>query len=117
MNEERIETIKIALEKRILNEFSAKILNEERIDQIHTSRKKGPLSSHSEVTFNCECDDKSCKEKILMSTQEYTHVHRKTKNFIVVPSHVRLDIEEIVSEFSTYAVVAKYFPHKAAASD
>ena len=103
---------KIATEKRILNEFGAKILNEERIDQVMDARRSTRHSPHSEMLFHCECDDSECTETISMSTEEYESTHRKLKNFVVVPLHIRLDLEEVVATFSTYVLVRKFFPHK-----
>jgi hypothetical protein len=103
--------LQIALEKRVLNEFASKILNEEKMDK-HIQDQRGSRLSHlSQVPFHCECDDETCTAYISLSTEEYLQVHSKTRNFIVVRQHVRLDIEEIISSFPGYAVVGKYFPH------
>ncbi len=112
MSNEQVEALKVAMEKRILNEFGSKILNEERMDQVVESRKGSGLTEHADTAFHCECDDKDCSEIILMSTEEYQRVHTKTRNFIVVPSHVRLDLEEIITKFSKFALVGKFFPHR-----
>lgn len=104
--------VKISLDKRILNEFASKILNEETLDEVGDLNKRAkrpePLM---DVLFNCECDDAACTETISMSTEMYARTHRKTKQFVVVPSHIRADIEAIKDRLSTYAVVAKYFPY------
>ncbi len=105
------EALKVAIEKRILNEFGSKILNEERMEKVVQSRKDIRLQDHSNMAFHCECDDEACHETILMSTEEYQRVHAKTKYFAVIPAHVRLDLEEVVNSFTTYTLVAKFFPH------
>jgi hypothetical protein len=98
------------MDKRILNEFGAKILNEERADKAIKSRRGSTLSYHSDMEFHCECDASACAETIFMSTEEYQRVHSKTKYFVVIPSHVQLDLEEIITSFTNYALVGKYFP-------
>ncbi len=103
--------LQIALEKRILNEFASKILNEEKMETHIQSLKGSRLSNFSKVPFHCECDDEKCTEFVSMPTEEYKQVHQKNRNFVVVPGHVRLDIEEIISSFSEYTVVGKFFPH------
>jgi hypothetical protein len=103
--------LKLAMEKRILNEFGSKILNEERMDRVGQLHESARLEAHSHMTFACECDDTECHETILVSTEEYQRVHSRTKHFIVVPSHVRLDLEQIVSSFSDYVLVAKFYPY------
>ena len=100
------------MEKRVLNEFSAKILNEEQLEHVMDSRRSSRTSEHAEMLFACECDDPACTEKITMSTEEYKHVHNKTKYFIVALDHVQFDIEEIVEKFNNYVLVAKFFPRK-----
>lgn len=104
------DALKAAMEKRVLNEFGSKILNEERLDKVVNSRREERLSKHTEMTFHCECDDEGCAETIALSTEEYERVHSKTKYFIVVPTHVRLDLEEVIASFNTYVLVGKYFP-------
>jgi hypothetical protein len=104
------ERLKVAMDKRILNEFGAKILNEERYDTAIRSRRGSTHSEFAEMLFHCECDDQDCGETISMSTEEYQKVHTKTKYFVVVPSHVQLDLEEIIDSFKTYALVGKFFP-------
>jgi hypothetical protein len=106
------EALKVAMQKRILNEFGTKILNEERLDKMVRSRREERISPHIELAFLCECDTESCTETILLSAEEYQKVHSKTKYFIVVPGHVRLDLEEIISSFTTYAQVGKFFPRR-----
>ena len=103
--------LQIALEKRILNEFASKILNEEKMEKHTQSLRGGRLSDLSTVPFHCECDDETCSEYVAISIEEYRHVHSRTRNFVVIPSHVRLDIEEIIDSFADYTLVGKFFPH------
>lgn len=105
------EGLKVAMEKRILNEFGSKILNEERMDRVGQMHESARLEAHSNMIFACECDDADCHETIPMSTEEYQRVHSRTKHFIVVPSHVRLDLEKIITSFSDYVLVAKFYPY------
>ncbi len=113
-NQQPIKALKVSMDKRILNEFGSKILNEERLDEVVKSRREVRLSGHAEMVFHCECDDEDCKETIALSTEEYEKVHSKTKYFVVVPSHVRLDLEEVINSFSTYVLVGKFFPRPGA---
>jgi hypothetical protein len=104
------EALKVSMEKRILNEFGSKILNEERLDKMVRSNREERISEHALMLFHCECDAQDCTETVSLSTEEYGKVHSKTKYFIVVPSHVRLDLEEVISTFSNYVLVGKFFP-------
>jgi hypothetical protein len=102
--------LRVARDKRVLNEFKGKILNEEHMDRVVEARKGDRHSAHSTMLFSCECDDLNCSESISMSAEEYRAVHRKTRYFIVIPSHVHLDLEEIVTTFDNYVLVGKLFP-------
>lgn len=105
------EALKAPIKKRVFKEFGSKILNEERLDKVMLSRKTTRLGEHVDMAFHCECGDETCEETISMSTEEYQRMHRKTKYFVVVPSHIRHDLEEIISSFGSFALVAKYSPH------
>jgi len=108
------EALKVAMEKRILNEFGSKILNEERMDKVSRLRKSARLEAFANMAFQCECDDDACIETISMSSEEYQQVHSRTKHFVVVPSHVRHDLEEVLSTFTSYVLVAKFYPYPGA---
>jgi hypothetical protein len=102
---------KISKETRILNEFDAKIVNEEKLDMIVIARALGERSLHDVIPFGCECDDRACLATIQMSTEEYKSVHRKTRQFVVLPAHVQLDLEEVVATFRNYVIVGKVMPY------
>lgn len=104
--------LKISKDKRILNEFATKIINEERRDKIIDSRgRSNRLSPFTDTLFRCECDDPECTDSIQIPPEEYAKVHHRTNQFIVVPSHVKLDLEEIVISLPSFVVVEKYFPN------
>jgi hypothetical protein len=101
---------KTSKDERVLNEFGAKIGNEKKLDAVVDARSTSEKSLHDIMQFDCECDDRECQEKISMSTEEYVKVHHRSNSFVVIPNHVRLDIEEVVTTFSNYATVTKIFP-------
>jgi hypothetical protein len=111
------ETLAVSKEKRVLNEFEAKVLNEETIDKVVESRRVNHSADSSEILIYCECDDQACAETISISIEEYQQVHSKTKNFIVSRSHVNFDLEEIISSFPQYILVAKAFPSSRVAKE
>lgn len=103
-------TTNVTANKRILNEINAKVVNEQNSDKVVELRKDTKVSHHAEMLFGCECDTKSCPGTISLSPAEYAHVHQKNMHFMVLPNHVRLDIEEVVTRFKYYCVVKKLFP-------
>jgi hypothetical protein len=110
------DALPVSREKRILNEFEAKMLNEEKMEKVVESRKSGTESGNASIAFRCECDDKACADAISISPEEYKSVHRETKNFIVSHRHVHFDLEEVIASFPNYILVAKFLP-KAARSN
>jgi hypothetical protein len=112
MNQPRDILLGVVIEKKSLAATESKNLNEDRMDKVHGTDAKGVklLADHVEISFHCECNDPTCTEMIMMSTEEYRNMHRLAKNFVVVPKCLRLEFEEIVSRFSKYIVVAKYDP-------
>lgn len=104
------ETLRISREKRVLNEFEAKIQNEATVEKVIESRRVSHSSEFSHVLLRCECDDQACTDTISISVEEYQHMHLKTMNFIVSRNHVNFDLEEVISSFANYVLVAKVFP-------
>lgn len=74
-------------------------------------RLQGMAESFQEVTaravFACECPDLACLEQIQMSVDEYEAVRSDPNNFVVVPGHVDLEVENVIRENERFAVVAK----------
>ncbi len=99
---------KASVKQRVQNESDAKINNEQKVEKVVDDTEDTDQSLLHTMSFNCECDNKSCTEIIQMSTDEYENVHRKPNNFVVVPSHVKLDIEKIVVKFSNFLIVEKF---------
>jgi hypothetical protein len=57
------------------------------------------------VAFLCECDDRSCREPILLSADEYERVRSDGTCFVIVAGHSTFG--EIVEESEGHAIVRK----------
>ncbi len=101
------QTRQAAIMLRVKNESDAKLSNEKKVDIATEHTEDSDQSLLHVMSFGCECDTQACDETIQMSTDEYENVHRKSNNFVVVPSHVKLDIEKIATTFSNYLIVEK----------
>lgn len=106
----KIPARKVTKENRVLNEFGTKIENEKKLDSVVEARVSSEQSLHDIMPFHCECDDTKCHETISMSTEEYKQIHLKSNKFVVLPSHVHLDIEKVLNTYTNYVTVAKVFP-------
>ena len=59
------------------------------------------------IPFVCECGDKDCHQALMMTAAEFTEAHSAPNRFIVKPGHVYPDVEHVVAEQPTFAVVEK----------
>jgi tRNA(Phe) wybutosine-synthesizing methylase Tyw3 len=57
--------------------------------------------------FLCECATASCTERISLTLAEYEHVRSSSTWFVVAHGHEVPDIERLVEERATYAIVEK----------
>src|SRR3954470_6864534 len=59
------------------------------------------------IQFVCECGDKDCDQRLVITAAGFTTAHSAPNRFIVKPGHVYPDVERIVTENETFAVVEK----------
>lgn len=58
--------------------------------------------------FVCECADRECTERVLLTPGEYRSVRADPRRFAVAPGHVVPDLEEVVEHHGAYDVVEKH---------
>jgi hypothetical protein len=58
-------------------------------------------------TVACECADALCVEMIDIRPDDYLAVRDEPRHFVVLPAHVRGDVETVVRESEGYDVVEK----------
>lgn len=59
------------------------------------------------INLVCECGDEDCTRPIALTPPEYESVRAEETQFIVVPDHVRPDVEDVVAQQEAWAVVRK----------
>jgi anti-sigma B factor antagonist len=59
------------------------------------------------IPFVCECGDKDCHQALVITAAEFSEAHSAPNRFIVKPGHVYPDVEHVVAEERTFAVVEK----------
>ncbi len=57
--------------------------------------------------YFCECANKDCTFRLVLSIEEYESVRRDAKQFVVLPDHFTPEVEELVLETDGYWVVRK----------
>lgn len=60
------------------------------------------------IPFNCECSDPACKQRILLSLDEYEKLHTKSARFIIIKGHNEPIVEKVVVSAKNVSLVEKY---------
>jgi hypothetical protein len=88
--------------------------NEVIFRQINTEIKEFVLEDSADsafadkpLRFYCECSNMDCRERIVMTAQEYERLHDDEMNFIVRPGHAMPEVENEVKKDGGYVVVKK----------
>jgi transcription initiation factor TFIID subunit TAF12 len=61
-----------------------------------------------EAEFVCECADPNCTHRIEATLEQYEEVREEPTHFLLVPGHEDTDIERVVKQRRTHAVVEKF---------
>jgi anti-anti-sigma factor len=60
------------------------------------------------IPFVCECGDSDCIEALMITAAEFTEAHSAANRFVVKSGHVYPDVEVVVRESSSHAIVEKH---------
>jgi hypothetical protein len=61
-----------------------------------------------EAEFVCECDDRSCTDRLESSLDDYERVRATPTHFLVAPGHENEAIEKVVERRRRFQVVEKF---------
>ena len=64
-------------------------------------------SSDGVVDFLCECADIGCMKHVQLTTIEYEAMRSDSRQFAVVPGHVKADFEHVVEQKGRFTIVRK----------
>jgi anti-sigma B factor antagonist len=67
-----------------------------------------PTDTEELIPFVCECGDSDCIETLAVTAAQFVEAHAEPNRFLIKPGHVYPDVERIIAEQPTYAVVEKY---------
>jgi hypothetical protein len=82
--------------------------NEELFREINEARDEAhPGPGAQNLAFVCECSDRDCSERIVLSASEYERIRESPHRFIVVRGHEIPEIERIVEERGAFDIVEK----------
>jgi hypothetical protein len=91
--------INVELAARANNKNAAKILKNHIPQEEQDSLK---------IAFNCECSDPDCKQRVLLSLEEYEKLHNDFARFVIAKGHNEPVVEKIEKSGKTVSVVKKY---------
>lgn len=88
-------------EERIAhNEAWARSLNERRAEWV---------SGREELTgFRCECWERDCSERVLLSPKDWEMARAEPNRFVVAPGHVADQVEAMVKDQPRFWIVEKH---------
>jgi len=85
------------------------VKNEQAFRDYNNRRLQHETAADEEqIPFVCECGDENCTNALMVTGAEFIEAHSAPNRFIVKPGHVYHDVERVVSETDTYAVVEKH---------
>jgi anti-sigma B factor antagonist len=88
------------------------IKNEETFRDYNNRRMQAePIDSADDeemIPFVCECGDGDCIEALMITAATFTEAHSAPNLFVVKPGHLYPDVERLVTEDETYAIVEKH---------
>jgi hypothetical protein len=88
-------------EERIAhNEAWARSLNERRAEWVRDRDER--------MEFRCECFDRDCPERVLLSTDEWRSARAEPNRFVVAPGHVAENSEAVVKAHDRFWLVEKF---------
>jgi hypothetical protein len=87
-------------ERVVRNEVTAREINEE-IEEADTR------PAHSFIHILCECGLEECQRVLAITRPVYERVRTDPRQFIILPSHLIPQVEDVVEETDGYLIVAK----------
>lgn len=68
---------------------------------------EGP-DTRTTLPFYCECSNTDCRDRIRLTPQTYTKLHKNKRQFIAVTGHEIPEIEKVVRQEDGFFVIEKY---------
>ncbi len=60
-----------------------------------------------EAEFVCECDDRTCTERVEASLDDYERVRENSTHFLLKPGHENERVERVILRMPGYRIVEK----------
>lgn len=90
------------------NEKLARKKNRNAAQALKKYFKRLKSIDHAALEFNCECFDKTCEERVVLSIEEYQNIHKRGDRFVIWKNHDLSAIEKVIARKNNYAIVEKF---------
>jgi hypothetical protein len=87
------------------NELAYKAYNERRADFERQAGDDG-----EPAPFVCECGMADCADALMVTLEDWEHVHSVPNRFLIRTGHQFPDYERIVDDFGRHLIVEKFDP-------
>jgi hypothetical protein len=82
--------------------------NEAWVRDLNERKAAAMEASEPVAGFRCECWQRECTERVLMSGREWREVRSRANRFAVAPKHVARSFEAIVQEHPHFWMIEKF---------
>jgi len=93
---------------RELNQRLQKGVDEANAVAVEEGQKLLDFDATAPLHFFCECADENCQERIPLSLNDYTEIHKDNRSFTIVPGHQVTKIEDVTVKEPEYWIVTKH---------
>jgi anti-anti-sigma factor len=105
-------TVEPQLNERLTARKERIVKNEQAFRDYNNRRMQAePIDATDDqelIPFVCECGDVDCIEALMITAAEFTEAHSAPNRFVVKSGHVYPDVEVVVSESASHAIVEKH---------
>jgi anti-sigma B factor antagonist len=105
-------TVEPQLSERLTARKERIVKNEQAFRDYNNRRMQAePIDATDDeelIPFVCECGDVDCIEALMITAAEFTEAHSAANRFVVKSGHVYPDVEVVVSESASHAIVEKH---------
>lgn len=97
-----------AEQRLVKNELIFRAANRKVQKQVQKDHLPRNTTDTSKLHFYCECSDFSCRERIVITADEYEKAHKMDKHFIIIAGHENGSVEKVFRETPDFHIVEKF---------
>ncbi len=96
-------------ERRLVeNEMLFRDANRKVQKHVQENHRSHQIPKSTQLHFYCECSNYHCRDRIILTVDEYEKAHKSHKHFITLSGHENNSVETIIDGNDIYSVVEKF---------